>query len=200
LRIASVLHDHIGQTLLLGRIKLGILAGVPKPEPLESIINEVRELLDQATDDTHSLTVQLNPPMLSVSGLEAALQWLGRRMEADYGLVVEFLDDLCPKPLSEELRSILYQFTRELLINAAKHAKTDRVLVIVGREADMYSLTVEDRGAGFNPDDIIPDMSRDCRFGLFSIQVRIERLGGLMDIDSSPGGGTRITIRLPIKV
>jgi PAS domain S-box-containing protein len=198
LRIASVLHDHIGQILLLGKMKLGALAAVPKPELVGSVIDEVRELLEQATNDAHSLTVQLNPPMLSVSGLEAALQWLGRKIESDYSIVVDFFDDQRPKLLSDEFCSILYQCARELLINAAKHAKTDKARLTVGREDDMYRLTVEDRGAGFNPDDIIPNISRDCRFGLFSIHVRIERLGGRMNIESSPGCGTLITILLPL--
>ncbi|OGT99969.1 MAG: hypothetical protein A2X80_05550 [Geobacteraceae bacterium GWB2_52_12] len=200
LRIASVLHDHIGQTLLLGRIKLGALAGINKPAPVGSAIDEVMELLDQATDDAHSLTVQLNPPMLSMSGLEAALQWLGRRMETDYGLVVEFSDDRLPKGLDDELNSILYQCARELLINTAKHANTDRAWISIAREDGMCRLSVEDRGAGFHPDDIVPDISRDCRFGLFSIKLRIERLGGSMEIESSPGNGAGITIRLPIAV
>jgi PAS domain S-box-containing protein len=199
LRIASVLHDHIGQILLLGRIKLGALADISKPAPVKSVIDEVIDLLDQATDDAHSLTVQLCPPMLSVSGLEAALQWLGKRMESDYGIVVEFSDDLRPKPLGDELRSILYQCARELLINTAKHANTDRAWLIVERKDDMYRLTVEDRGTGFNPDDISPDITKDYRFGLFSIQVRIEFLGGHMEIESHLAVGTRITILLPVK-
>jgi two-component system sensor histidine kinase NreB len=137
--------------------------------------------------------------MLSVSGLEAALQWLGKRMESDYGIVVEFSDDLRPKPLGDELRSILYQCARELLINTAKHANTDRAWLIVERKDDMYRLTVEDRGTGFNPDDISPDITKDYRFGLFSIQVRIEFLGGHMEIESHLAVGTRITILLPVK-
>jgi PAS domain S-box-containing protein len=197
LRIAAVLHDHIGQTLLLCRIKLGALAGVPKSGPLGEVIDEVGTLLDQATDEAHSLTVQLNPPILSMSGLEHALQWLGNRMESDYGLLVEFSDDQRPKKLRDELRSVLYQCARELLINCAKHADTDRAWLRVGLEDGMYRLTVEDRGTGFNPDDIVPDFSRDCRFGLFSIQMRIERMGGRMEIESFRGSGTRITIRLP---
>ena len=200
LRIASVLHDHIGQTLLLCRIKLGILAGISKHEPVETVINEIGKLLDKVTDEAHSLTVQLNPPILSISTLENALQWLGNRMKSDYGLLVEFSDDKRPKQLSNELRSVLYQSTRELLINTAKHAGTDRAWLSVKLENGNFRLTVEDRGTGFNPDDIIPDLSRDCRLGLFSIQIRIERMGGRMEIKSSTGSGTRITISLPIKV
>jgi PAS domain S-box-containing protein len=199
LRIASVLHDHVGQTMLLSRIKLGTLAGIAKPESVERVIEDVETLLDKAIDETHSLTIQLNPPILAVSGLEVALQWLGNRMESDYGLVVEFSDDMRAKPLSDELRSVLYQCTRELLINVVKHANTDRAWLRVRLEDGMFRLTVEDRGAGFNPDDIVPDLSRDSRFGIFSIQIRIERMGGRMDIESSPGSGTRITILLPIK-
>lgn len=199
LRIASVLHDHIGQILLLAGLKLGALAAIPKPAPIESVIDEVRDLLYQATEDAHSLTVQLNPPMLSVSGLESALQWLGRKIESDYSLVVEFSDDLRPKPLIDEFRSILYQCARELLINAAKHAKTDRARISVSREDDMYRLIVEDHGVGFDLTSVSPEISSDCRLGLFSIQVRIERLGGSMEIETSPGNGTRITMRLPVK-
>jgi PAS domain S-box-containing protein len=199
LRIASVLHDHIGQTLLLSRIKLGTLAGIAKPDSAERVIEDVETLLDQVIDETHSMTIQLNPPILAVSGLEVALQWLGNRMGAEYGLVVEFSDDARAKPLSDELRSVLYQCTRELLINVVKHANTDRAWLRVGLEDGMFRLMVEDRGVGFNPDDIVPDLSRDCRFGIFSIQIRIERMGGRMEIESSPGSGTRIAILLPIK-
>ena len=200
LRIASELHDHIGQTLLLGRIKLGTLAYLEVSEPVRKVIDEARDLLDQATNDAHSLTVQLNPPILAVAGLEAALEWLGRRMEADYGLRVEFLDDKRSKPLSEELRSIVYQGGRELLINSAKHAKSDRARLFVAREEEMYLLAVEDDGAGFDPAALVPDTSKDCRFGLFSTQIKIERFGGKVTIDSAPGRGSRIEIRMPLSM
>lgn len=199
LRIASVLHDHIGQILLLGKMRLDMLADAPLPEPTAKVIAEVSDLLDQAIRDAHSLTVELNPPMLAGAGLEAALEWLGRRMASDYGLDVEFEDDQQEKALSDEFRSVLYQSARELLINVAKHADTDRARLVVRRKDGMYSLAVEDRGAGFDLAALAPERGKECGFGLFSIQIKIERLGGKVILESAPGHGTSVTILVPLK-
>ena len=198
LRIASVLHDHIGQLLLLGRIKLGSLAGCEMPEAVRKIIDETSKLIDQATQDAHSLTVQLNPPILAVTGLEAALEWLGRQMRGDYGLEVDFRADQNLKPLSDELASVMYQCARELLINVARHARTDRARLEVSRNGEMYQLEVSDRGVGFDPALIAQSAVEDCHFGLFSIQLRVERVGGSVRIHSAPGEGSRIQIQLPL--
>jgi PAS domain S-box-containing protein len=196
--IATTLHDHIGQTLLLGRIKLGSLAKEQMPEPQKKIVMETKELIDQVTHDIHNLTVQINPPILATAGLEAALKWLGRKMEEDYGLFVEFDDDLEEKPLLDEIRSVVYQCARELLINVAKHADTHWARLAVGREEGRFRLTVEDDGVGFNFASLLPDSSRDCRFGLFSIQIRMERIGGSVVFDSALGQGSRMTLLAPL--
>jgi len=196
--IAAVLHDHIGQALLMTRIKLGVLAENITSEAEKTVAEEAKAQLDQVTRDIHNLTVQMNPPILAAVGLEAALEWLGRRMEEDYGLFVEFEDDLREKPLLDEVRSVVYQCGRELLINVAKHAGTDHARIVVAREDDRYRLTVEDDGAGFDPGALVPDTSRDCRYGLLSIQIRMERLGGSAVFESAPGQGSRMTLLAPL--
>jgi PAS domain S-box-containing protein len=199
LRIAAVLHDHIGQILLLGGIKLGALNGVKVPPRVRTALDEIRALLDQAARDTHSLTVQLNPPVLAVAGLAAALEWLARQMESDFGLRVEFCDDRQPKPLGSERDSIIYQCARELLINVAKHAATDRAQLVTRREEDNYLLMVEDCGRGFDPAILGAVDAETWRCGLFSIQIKIERLGGSIRIKAAAGQGSRIEIRLPLR-
>lgn len=196
--IAAMLHDHIGQTLLLGRIKLGALAVNTIPKDQQKTVAEIKDLLDQVTLDIHKLTVQLSPPILATAGLEAALEWLGRRMEEDYGLFVEFEDDLRMKPLKEEVRSVVYQCARELLINVAKHAKTDHARIVVARDGNHFCLTVEDDGFGFDPAMLEHDSSKDLSFGLLSIQIRMERLGGGVIYESSPGHGSRMTLLSPL--
>jgi len=198
-RIASVLHDHIGQLLLLGKIKLDSLAGVFTQACHRNTYNEIHEILTRSISDARSLTQQLNPPLLAKAGLEAALEWLAKKMDHDYSLQVDFTDDRRKKPLDEEFRAILFQSARELLINVAKHARTSRASLFIGREADTLLLTVEDRGAGFplspNFDTAI---QQNSSFGLFNIRQRIRYLGGEMTIVSAPGCGTRATIRVPI--
>jgi PAS domain S-box-containing protein len=196
-RIAAELHDNIGQTLLLGKIKLGSLinmipAGIDKND-----YEEILMLQEQVIRAVRSLTQQLSPPILSVAGLEAALEWLGKRMEEDFGLRVAFADDRKPKPLTEDIRSIVFQACRELLINVAKHAETGSARVAVGREYDMLYLTVEDCGKGFEPAKSAVGL-RDSGFGLFNIQERIKHLGGEVLLESTPGQGTRVTLRVAL--
>jgi PAS domain S-box-containing protein len=198
-RISSVLHDHIGQTLLLSRIKLGTLADVFVSGSDEKTYGEIQSLLDQTIRDIRSLTQQLNPPMLASLGIEAALEWLARRMEADYSLLVDFAADRNEKQLTEELSSVVYQSARELLINVTKHSGTSKARLTVSRDADMLVLAVEDQGIGFA---CLPDagtnLPLDCSFGLFNIRQRIKLLGGSIMIESTPGKGTRATIRVPV--
>lgn len=198
--IAAVLHQHIGQTLLLGKIKLGTLVVERIPEHQKRLVRETMTLLEQVTREIKTLAVQLNPPILTAGGLEGALQWLGRRMEEDYGLSVEFEDDLREKPLPDKVASILYQCVRELLINVARHAGTAHARILAGRERDSYRLTVEDDGHGFDPAGLVSGVTGNCGFGLLGIKIRIERMGGSVLFDSAPGQGSRMTILAPLAI
>lgn len=199
-RVAGELHDRIGQTILLGKMKFDALAKGLGQLVDEGVIEDIRLLLNEAVSDVRTLTQQLNPPMLAGAGLGPALEWLGRCMEVDYGLRVEFADDKCAKPLSEELRSVVYQAARELLINVAKHADTGSARLIISRDGRKLGLMVEDRGRGF---DLLADSAKgagESGYGLFSIRERITYLGGEVTVESAPGQGTRVTLRVPLKI
>jgi len=113
--------------------------------------------------------------------------------------VVEFEDDRQPKPLSEDVRVLLFQAARELLVNIAKHAQARTAKVSITREGDQVRVDVEDDGVGFDSTEIGSSMDTTGRFGLFSIRVRLEPLGGHMEVDSKPGHGTRVTLVAPLK-
>jgi len=150
IRIASELHDQIGQTLILARIKLAMLEHMKPSSEFDLTREMVSDLLDTVIQDVRSMTVQISPPLLVAAGLEAALERLTRQIQDDYCLRVEFNDDLVEKTLPEELRFVVYQMARELLINVVKHAKIDFARLFVCRDGDLLSLSVEDYGRGFN--------------------------------------------------
>jgi PAS domain S-box-containing protein len=197
-RIAAELHDNIGQDLVLAQIKLGMLAKTPLTDEEAGILGKTREMLGGMIRRVRFLTHMISPPILESGGLEAALKWLGIQMETDYGLRVSFVDDTSEKSLTEEMRSVLYQAVRELLINVAKHAETDTARVEVGREGGRILIRVEDDGIGFDPDAVEESLARKGGgFGLFNLRRRIIHLGGAFEVESSPGAGTRVTIRMP---
>lgn len=199
-RIASSLHDNIGQDLALARIKLGMLAKASLTAEELNNLDDARETINGIIKNVRGFTRLISPPILESAGLEAALKWLGRQIETDYGLQVLFKGDLKGKTVSREIHAELYYAVRELLINAAKHAETDSARISVSREDGSIIIRVEDDGAGFNPDLIEENLFREGGgFGLFNIRRRIIYLGGAFKVRSAPGEGTSVTIAMPLK-
>lgn len=197
LRISAELHDHIGQSLVLGRIKLGTLEHSLQALSAREAVSDVRRLLEQVISDVRSLTLQLTPPVLASAGLEAALSWLCRQISDDYGLLITFEDDATSKPLTEVLRSVVYQAARELLINAAKHAAASSARLSMYRKDTWLILLVEDDGRGFDPALAFSAPKEGC-FGLFNIVRQIRHLGGQVTITSAPDSGSRISLQVPL--
>lgn len=198
-RIATSLHDIIGQDLALARIKLGLLSKKPHANEDRELLKNAHDLMNRVIKGVRSLTRLIHPPILQSSGLEAAMQWLARQMGEEYGLAVEFRDDHREKPISREMQTDLYFAVRELLINVVKHAGTNRASLSLSRENGAYHIVVEDWGKGFNAHNGIDKQAESDGFGLFNIRRRIMFFGGILEIDSSPGSGTRVTIKLPLE-
>lgn len=199
LNIATGLHDQVGQSLLLLRMKLGMLAGKATVEPaVAAICQELRPLLDQVIGDVRTLTMQLSPPILATAGLGPALEWLCRSITKDYDLLVHFTDDGSDKPLSEVVRSIAYQASRELLINVAKHAETGEAWLVLSSDNTMLQLLIRDNGIGLDPALLYkPEKMRG--FGLFNLMRQIRFLGGELQVGSNEPQGTVITVKLPMQ-
>ncbi|MHC4618463.1 MAG: PAS domain S-box protein [Planctomycetota bacterium] len=197
-RIATDVHDHIGQNLAISKIKLDALRQSASAKELAVSLEEVSELIAETIESSRSLTFELSPPVLYELGLEAALEWLVRKTREQHGLSTEFKTDGRAKPLDHNVRVLLFQAVRELLVNVAKHAKARRVTVSAQRVAEEIRLTVEDDGVGFNTSKIGSRSDKSGGFGLFSIRERLGLVGGRLDIDSKPDRGTRVTLLAPI--
>lgn len=190
-QIANELHDNIGQVLALARLKLIELQKTIAPEGATSS-DDVLRLLDQCLAYTRTLTFELSPPVLYDYGLEAAIQSLGRRFEAGYGVRFRYEDDGLPKPLNIEKRVLLFKAVRELLVNVVKHADADNVLVTICRHGNYIRISVEDDGVGYDTHSV------SGGFGLFNIRERLEHIGGWIDVRSRSDEGTRVTISAPL--
>jgi PAS domain S-box-containing protein len=197
-RVASNVHDNVGQSLAISKLKVEALReSLDKPELIESL-DEIKRLLGDAIDKTRSLTAELSPPVLYELGFEASLEWLVKNAREQYGLSAQFEDDGIDKPVREDIRVILFQAVRELLVNVAKHSQAREVIVRVCSKADKIHIDVEDNGKGF---DILKERPHNVAsggFGLFSIRERLGHMGGSFDIESKPDHGTCISLTAPL--
>jgi PAS domain S-box-containing protein len=197
-RLAADLHDYLAQLLALIRIKLGQTMQ-RLPDPLRegrSSLTEIDDLLLQCLQYARTLMAQLSPSVLQDLGLIPALHWLTEQM-AQQGLQVDVkvLTEDVPS-FDEHQSDLLFQAVRELLANVAKHAGVSAALVTIQKQdRDTWLLTVQDRGRGFNIDDVHYQPSGE-HFGLFSIQERMEAMSGWCRIDSMPGRGTTVELGL----
>lgn len=197
-RIASELHDQIGQALALCKIRLEQLDGASASEGAGTLL-KVRELLSTTIHQVRTLTFEVSPPLLYQVGLEATVEWLGERFHEDYGFAFQFHGEADLPPLAEELRVTLFQLVRELLVNIAKHAAAKNVAIDLRQAAGMIVLTVSDDGCGFDPPASLGrPVAAITGYGLFNARRRIEHLGGCMTVDSRRGAGTTITLQLPL--
>jgi signal transduction histidine kinase len=201
-RLAVDLHDRIGHVLALANIKLGELQksvtskfpGFPKAE-----LEKTGNLLEQAIRDTHSLTFKISSPILYELGLEAALESLTEQVQEEHGISSRFVSDGRPKPLEDDVRVLLFQAVSELLVNVVKHARARNLKVSIWREDGDLKIEVGDDGAGFRVTEMgVPRQGRGG-FGLFSIRERLRPFGGLLEVQSAPGAGARVTLTVPLK-
>ncbi len=198
-RLATDLHDHIGQALAISKIKLGVLQKSIIAEDQAKPLREVRELIEQMIQDTRSLTFELSLPVLYELGFEAAVEWYAKHIRSQHGIKVDVQKDLLPIPMDDEIKVLLFRSVRELMINIVKHAQARNARVIIRREGGDVNIEVEDDGVG------IQDVLRDPRlksnggFGLFSIRERLHYLGGRVQVESGNGQGTRITLMVPLQ-
>jgi signal transduction histidine kinase len=132
-------------------------------------------------------------------GFEAALDWLVRQTRQRYGLSADFNGDGKTKPMDNDVRFLLFQAVRELLVNVTKHAKANNVTVSTKRMGNEIWVRVEDDGVGFDVSQTISHDYKTGGFGLFSIRERLGHIGGHLEIESRPGLGTQVTLTAPIE-
>jgi PAS domain S-box-containing protein len=193
-RLASELHDYLAQLLVFGRMKVG-QAKRGDLGPALGLVQELDDMLNEALTYTRSLVAQLSPPVLREFGLVMAIRWLAEQMRRQEMTVVVHCD-LEQVQLREDQAVLLFQSARELLINVSKHAGTLHASVSVWTEGDVLHVRVADEGTGFDPAGAAANLTTPM-FGLFSIRERMDALGGHMTVESSPGGGTKVTLAVP---
>ncbi|MFA5554815.1 MAG: PAS domain S-box protein [Phycisphaerae bacterium] len=199
-RIASDVHDNIGQNLALARIKLQSLAESSQNEAAKEELKNLSNLLTKTIESTRLLTFEISPPVLYELGFDSGVEWLLRQSRQRDRLITDFDTDGQTKQLDENIKVFLFQAVRELLINVAKHAKAKHVDVSIKQVDDKMNICVADDGTGFDIGKKLPlKENMATGFGLFSIRERIRLLNGSLAVESKPGFGTKIIMTVPLK-
>jgi len=186
-RIAREIHDAISQHLFALRM---IAAGMRRADPGNQQARAIERISEEALRDMQALLTELRPASPDGAGLAPALQQICAAYHDRLGLTVDAsLDEVTvPAPVEHALLRV----TQEACTNAVRHGHARRLAVSLTRQDGHVELAVRDAGAGFDP------AAPQAGSGLAHIQDRVAEVGGTVDIDSAPGRGTALTVRVPV--
>lgn len=195
-RVARELHDGVGQILgtTLFRVR-GLEEASPGGDPQR--IRRVRGLLEQAIQEVRRITTNLAPDILNQLGLCAAVRVLGRDHQEKTGATVTVSCQDIPPELPREIAWTVYRIIQEGLQNVEKHASASQARLTIRRRNGWVRATLKDDGVGFRAGPPSRGHEWEPTRGLRNMKHRAEQVGGSLAIQTAPGKGTQISVRIP---
>jgi signal transduction histidine kinase len=193
-RLARELHDETGQALTSILLGLKSLEETLDGDESRSAAAGLRELVVATLQDVRRLAVELRPTALDDFGLVPALRRLADSFAEQTGITVDLQPSLPDERLPAEVETALYRIVQESLTNVVKHARAQRVSILLARREDAIAAVIEDDGRGFDPTH-----TRAGGFGLVGIRERLALLGGKLEVESNAGAGTTLAIEVPLR-
>jgi signal transduction histidine kinase len=202
-RIGAELHDGPTQALGLSLLRVDSLIAELEAEEatasdgLHQSLTEIEASLRGALDEMRGIAAGLSLPLLADLDVASTIVRAVRAHERRSGTKVALELGQLPDQLTMPLKTTVYRLVQEALNNAFRHAGGAGQAVSVGLHGDQLRVEVTDTGPGFDPDTVADDGQH---LGLTGMRERVESLGGVFNIESQPGKGTRIRARFPIRL
>ncbi|AMK10270.1 PAS domain S-box protein [Pseudodesulfovibrio indicus] len=201
-RIARDLHDNVAQDLSSIMLKMETLFDGQDcvAQELSARGASVAEVLRGCIASVREIAYGLRPPALDQLGLVRALQNLSQDAGARYGFEVDFFSTgIDNVSLDFDVEINLYRMVQEAVRNICRHAEASKATVRLIKSHPDILIRIEDNGRGFSMEERLARADQDKRMGLRSMEERARLIGGVMDIQSLPGTGTRVVFKVPFE-
>ncbi len=197
LKIATLLHDDVGQMLAVSKIRLKLAERALTDAPeMKNELALVAEAIDEAIETTRRMTRETVSTLYPVGNLEDAVR--ANLENISDGLPIGFNLQSEDLPLIDKsLTAVLSRCTRECIVNALKHASARHIDVRMSYRNELLGIHIADDGAGFDIDTVDLKDPGSTSFGLVSVKNAVDALGGTFNIQSD-ADGTRIAIEVPV--
>jgi len=198
--LASELHDDTIQVLAAAMLHVDRIAEAGE-EPKPELVTKLRGTLESAIGQARRTMIQLRPPVLDERGLQPALVQQLKSLEREEGMTTRLVWELDGR-LDEPVELLLFRTLQEALRNVRKHARARQVEVELRDSPDEGKVigVVRDNGAGFDVSAVLRQSYQGGHLGLHAMFEQAAAVGGEVQIDASPGGGTQLTVSIPNKI
>jgi len=196
--LARELHDRVGQSLTALNINLAILreAFSHRDAAISSRLEDSATLLESTAVAIENVVSDLRPPMLDDHGLPSALDWYAKQFSARAGIAASVRTSEPDERVAADVEIALFRIAQEALNNVAKHARASSVAIALERQGSEYVMSVADDGVGLRTAGERSDLTHPG-LGMVTMRERAQAVGGHFQIESIPGGGTKLTVRIP---
>ncbi len=198
-RIASELHDGIGQNLLIitNRAQIGLMGD--NPEKIKEQLNTINETASESIKEIRNIVQHLHPNLLDKIGLTKTLQAMIRKVEGTSSILFATTFDEIDNIFNIETEVNIYRIVQEGINNIVKHADAKQASISILKEKESITIIIQDDGKGIDQKNSLIDNSSYEGFGLRSLNERVRYLNGQVAINSKTGGGTKLVATIPIK-
>jgi signal transduction histidine kinase len=198
-RIARELHDESCQTVAALKMRLDASVHDAPREELRKTLDDVRALAARSLDEMHRLMFALRPPVLDDLGLASAVRWLAQRDLPAKGVRLHMdLDDAAQRvPFDVEIA--VFRAIQEALSNVMRHSEAESVWIRVSVADGVLEAEIEDDGVGFDPAEVATPAASGRGLGILGMRERLDLVSGSVEVESSPGTGTRVLMRVPLE-
>jgi|GEM_PF-624032 len=200
-RISRELHDELGQSLTVMKLRLNFIEkNLSKHQgELKQECEYGVQYIDQVIENIRRLSRDLSPTILDDFGLSAALRWLINNFAKSYSIKVTLemvdIDSLLPP----DSHVVIYRTVQEALTNVGKHSQAKTVSIGIHQEDNTVLFSVEDDGIGFDEWVTTARNPEEKGLGLATMKGRAQMVGGVLQVRTQEGKGTRITLSIPIQ-
>ena len=199
-RLARELHDETSQTLSALAMRLETAVAAFPDDLARQRLVEAKDLTVRTLDELHRLIYDLRPSVLDDLGLLSAIRWYAERHLEPLGVSVRWEFSGQERRLQPEVETALFRVVQEAITNIAKHASAETVLVECELDGRELVIDIEDDGRGFDPAAVATSPDTQRGLGLMGMRERMELVGGTVKVDSAPGRGTYVSVRVPVPV
>lgn len=202
-KMGNILHDEIGQVLTGIHLQLEELKELEPGQTLQlkESVKNIQTQIRSAIIQTKNISHNLRADTLRQFGLDASIRNLIDDVRKDADLDIHFHQQFPFEALDTEQNLVIFRVVQEALTNILRHAKASRVDISLTLQDDTGCLSIEDDGSGFDYEQMLEEMKADSMsLGINIMRERVFMVDGGFYIDSEPGAGTRIKVKIPLSL
>ena len=196
--IATNIHDHLSQSLVISKMRLKRLKINPRAATIDEDLQFIETHISKAIENSRKITYELSPPALYQLGVIEALNWLLEDLETTHKIKCSFKSNVTTMKLDDAKSILLYRSIQEVITNAIKYANASLITCSFDKNKHGIDIFIADNGVGFDTSILKNHNHSGSSFGLFSVQERIRNIQGEFNIESEINTGTTVKMLIPL--